>query len=151
MNVLVKYFNKRNGTIEAMNDYGPMQTILNNTDMLIKEAYDNLEGVGSPKVTGLPGAHNPKAGEARLVSGLDDISILRDRYAQAKAYMKWFQPAWDALDRDEQYVLQVFYLDSVSKCDAIEAICDHFHVERSTAYNKKNKALTRLSVLLFGK
>ena len=33
----------------------------------------------------------------------------------------------------------------------IEAICDHFHVERSTAYNKKNKALSRLSVLLFGK
>ena len=64
MNVLVKYFNKRNGTIEAMNDYGPMQTILNNTDRLIKEAYENLEGVGSPKVTGLPRAHNPKAGEA---------------------------------------------------------------------------------------
>lgn len=151
MNVLVKYFNKRNGTIEAMNDYGSMKTILQNTDRLIREAYENMESVGSPKVTGLPGAHDPKAGEARLVSGLDDISILRDRYAQAKAYMEWFQPAWDALDEDEQYVLQTFYLDSVSRCDAIEAICDHFHVERSTAYNKKNKALSRLSVLLFGK
>lgn len=151
MNVLVKYFNKRNGTIEAMNDYGSMKTILQNTDRLIREVYENMESVGSPKVTGLPGAHDPKAGEARLVSGLDDISILRDRYAQAKAYMEWFQPAWDALDEDEQYVLQTFYLDSVSRCDAIEAICDHFHVERSTAYNKKNKALSRLSVLLFGK
>jgi hypothetical protein len=151
MNVLVKYFNKRNGTIEAMNDYGSMKTILQNTDRLIREAYENMESVGSPKVTGLPGAHDPKAGEARLVSGLDDISILRDRYAQAKAYMEWFQPAWDALDEYEQYVLRTFYLDSVSRCDAIEAICDHFHVERSTAYNKKNKALSRLSVLLFGK
>ena len=151
MNVLVKYFNKRNGTIEAMNDYGSMKAILQNTDRLIREAYENMESVGSPKVTGLPRAHDPKAGEARLVSGLDDISILRDRYAQAKAYMEWFQPAWDALDEDEQYVLRTFYLDSVSRCDAIEAICDHFHVERSTAYNKKNKALSRLSVLLFGK
>ena len=151
MNVLVKYFNKRNGTIEAMNDYGSMKTILQNTDGLIREAYENMESVGSPKVTGLPGAHDPKAGEARLVSGLDDISILRDRYAQAKTYMEWFQPAWDALDEDAQYVLRTFYLDSVSRCDAIEAICDHFHVERSTAYNKKNKALSRLSVLLFGK
>lgn len=151
MNVLVKYFNKRNGTIEAMNDYGSMKTILQNTDGLIREAYENMEGVGSPKITGLPGAHDPKAGEARLVSGLDYISILRDRYAQAKAYMEWFQPAWDALDEYEQYVLRTFYLDSVSRCDAIEAICDHFHVERSTAYNKKNKALSRLSVLLFGK
>lgn len=151
MNVLVKYFNKRNGTIEAMNDYGPMQTILNNTDRLIKEAYENLESVGSPKVTGLPGAHNPKAGEARLAAGLDDITLLRDRYAQAKAYMEWFQPAWDALDEDEQYVLRTFYLDSASKSDAVEYICDHFHVERTTAYNKKNKALTRLSILLFGK
>lgn len=147
----MKYFNKRNGTIEAMNDYGSMKTILQNTDGLIREAYENMEGVGSPKITGLPGAHDPKAGEARLVSGLDDISILRDRYAQAKAYMEWFQPAWDALDEYEQYVLRTFYLDSVSRCDAIEAICDHFHVERSTAYNKKNKALSRLSVLLFGK
>ena len=59
MNVLVKYFNKRNGTIEAMNDYGSMKTILQNTDGLIREAYENMEGVGSPKITGLPGAHDP--------------------------------------------------------------------------------------------
>lgn len=37
MNVLVKYFNKRNGTIEAMNDYGSMKTILQNTDGLIRK------------------------------------------------------------------------------------------------------------------
>ena len=31
------------------------------------------------------------------------------------------------------------------------SICDYFSIERSSAYNKKNRALSHLVILLFGK
>ncbi len=34
---------------------------------------------------------------------------------------------------------------------AIYDICDHFGIERSSAYNRKNRALSHLVTLLFGK
>ena len=45
-------------------------------------------------------------------------------------------------------------LFSVNKYDvqgAVYEVTDHFRIERSTAYNRKNRALARLQVLLFGK
>ena len=66
--------------------------------------------------------------------------------------MEWFQPAWDTLSDDERYVLEQFYLEEEDKqIDAVYNICDHFHIERSSAYNKKNRAVNHLTLLLYGK
>lgn len=151
MNVIVKYFNKKQGTIEVLRDYETMKSILSATKQEVKESYEQLVGVGSPKITGLPSAHNPKAGEERLVKGLDDIAILRDRYADAKEYMDWFLEAWNQLDEDEQFVLKTCFDGYATAEEGIEAICERYHIERTSAYKKKNRALTRLSILLFGK
>lgn len=151
MNVIVKYFNKKQGTIEVLRDFDTMKSILATTKREVKESYDQLVGVGSPKVTGLPSAHNPKAGEERLVKGLDDIAILRDRYADAREYMDWFMDAWNQLDEDEQFVLRTCFDGYSTAEESIEAVCEHFNIERTSAYKKKNRALTRLSILLFGK
>lgn len=151
MNVIVKYFNKKQGTIEVLRDFETMKSILATTKREVKESYDQLVGVGSPKVTGLPSAHNPKAGEGRLVKGLDDIAILRDRYADAREYMDWFMDAWNQLDEDEQFVLRTCFDGYTTAEESIEAVCERFNIERTSAYKKKNRALTRLSILLFGK
>ena len=66
--------------------------------------------------------------------------------------MNWFQPAWDELTEDEQFVLYEFYMvENQRRTDAVHTICDYFKIERSSAYNKKNRALDRLTLLLYGK
>ena len=65
--------------------------------------------------------------------------------------MEWFKPAWEQLSEDERYVLETFYNEEGSQTGAVYEICDYFHIERSSAYNKKNRALTKLAVLLYGK
>jgi hypothetical protein len=37
------------------------------------------------------------------------------------------------------------------KQGAVYAIADHFHIERSSAYKRKNRALDKFAILLFGK
>jgi len=99
----------------------------------------------------MPHARNLQSAEDRILKGIEEIDVLKERYRQAVEYMEWFSPAWEELSRDEQYVLETFYLQDDSRTGAVYDICDHFHIERSSAYNKKNRALEHLTTLLFGK
>ncbi len=151
MSIIWKYLDKRNGTIEAIKDYPSMKFIIAHTDEEIRDAYDRMASVGSPKLDGMPRTHNPQACEDRIIKGISDIDILKERYRQAKEYVEWFEPAWNELSDDERYVLEAFYVDDGDQTGSIYDICDHFNIERSSAYNKKNRAVQHLSILLFGK
>ena len=143
------YLDKRGAAIDALKDYTSMEFIIQNQPEELAKVEEKLFSVRSSVPNGMPRAHNPHAGESRLAASLDEIDVLKERYRRALEYMEWFQPAWDALTGDERYVLTEFYLNQQE--DAVSSICDHFTIERSSAYNKKNRALARLALLLYGK
>ena len=152
MSIMWKYLDKRSATIAAIKDYSSMQFIISHTAEEIKAERDRMSSTGSPRWDGMPHAHNPQAGEERILNGIEEIDILKERYRQAVEYMEWFQPAWDQLSEDERYVLDAIYgEENEYGTNAIYSICDYFSIERSSAYNKKNRALSHLVILLFGK
>lgn len=152
MNIVWQYLDKRAAAINALKDYSSMKYIIEHTDEDIATLNEEMSSPASPVINGMPSTHDPKAGEKRLIACINEIDVLKERYRQALEYMDWFQPAWDALTEDEQYVLNEFYLDDEQKqIDAVYNICDHFNIERSSAYNKKNRALQHLALLLYGK
>lgn len=146
------YLDKRGTAINALSDYNSMKYIIDSTDEKEAEICARMESIGCPNFSGLPGAHNPQAGEERIVKAIDEIDVLKERYRQALEYMDWFMPAWEELSDDERFVLEEFYWEKEdSQTDAVYAICEHFSIERSSAYNKKNRALDKLTLLLYGK
>lgn len=151
MSIIWKYLDKRSATVDALKDYSSMKFIIDHTDDEIKAAYEKMSGVSSPQFDGMPHSHNPQAVEDRIIKGIEEIDVLKERYRQAMEYMAWFRPAWEELTEDERYVLETFYSDVDSQTNAVYDICDHFGIERSSAYNKKNRALGKLVTLLYGK
>ncbi len=151
MSIVWKYLDKRSAAVDALKDYGSMKFIIDHTDDEIKAAYQKLGGVSSPQYDGMPHSHNPQAGEDRIIKGIEEIDVLRERYRQAAEYMEWFVPAWKELTEDERYVLETFYSEEERQTDSIYDICDRFHIERTSAYKKKNRALQKLVTLLYGK
>jgi len=152
MNIVWQYLDKKAAAINALKDYSSMQHIIDHTDEEISNIHDKICSARSPVFDGMPKTHNPKAGEDRILSGIDEIDVCKERYRQAMEYMEWFKPAWLALTEDERYVLSEFYIcDDEKQIDAVYNICDHFNIERSSAYNKKNRALQHLALLLYGK
>ena len=152
MSIMWRYLDKRSATIAAIKDYESMQFIINSTDDEIKRVHEKMTSVGSPKWDGMPRTHNPQAGEERILKAIDEIDILKERYRQAMEYMEWFQPAWNQLTEEERYVLETFYGDANSYgSNAVYYIASYFKIEQSSAYKRKNRALDRLTVLLFGK
>lgn len=152
MSIVWKYLDKRTAAVEALKDYPSMQFILENTDRNIAVEQDRMTSLGSPNLDGMPHGHNPNATEDRILDGIEKIDVLKERYRQAVEYMQWFKPAWNELSEDERFILENFYLGpNEYGSGAIDYIAERFHVERTTAYNKKNKALNHLTVLLYGK
>jgi DNA-directed RNA polymerase specialized sigma subunit len=146
MDIIWKYLDKRKASISALKDFSNMKFIINNTDEKIKEEYQSISSVNSYNFDVIK-VKNSHSFEDRVVNGIEKIDILKARYRCAKDYIEWFMPAWEELNDDERYILEKFYLDEKSIYD----ICEHFNIERSSAYNKKNRAVEKLSTLLYGK
>ena len=152
MNIVWMYLNKKDAAINALKDYGKMKHIIDHTDEEIQRVYSRIAGVGSPAIEKMPSANNPQAGEERMIKGIEEIDVLRERLRQAKEYMAWFQPAWDALSDDDQFVLDAFFSNGNEYgAGAADVVAEHFCIERASAYRKKNRALDNLTTLLYGR
>lgn len=152
MSVIWKYLDKRSAAVDALKDYSSMRFIIDHTDEEIKAAYEKMSGISSPQFDGMPHSHNPQAAEDRIIKGIEEIDVLKERYRQAVEYMAWFLPAWEELSEDERYVLEAFYGETNEYgSSAADEVADYFQIERASAYRRKNRALERLTILLFGK
>lgn len=151
MSVMWKYLDKRSATIAAIKDRDSMKFIVDHTDEEITAERDKMAGIGAVRMDGLPHAHNPQAGEDRILKGIEEIDILKERYRQAVEYQEWFEPAWAQLTEDEQFVLENFYDENTYGSNAAWYIAEHYQIEQASAYRKKNRALDHLTMLLFGK
>ena len=153
MSIMWQYLDKTVATEKALTDYGAMKDIIEHTDEKIRIVHERMSSIGSPVLSDMPkGPHNPQATEDRYVKGLDEIDVLKERYRQAMEYMSWMQPALDSLTEEERACLETYYWVSYrERGGAIRAIMDYFGIEQSSAYNKKNRALAKLSLLLYGK
>ena len=153
LSIIWKYLDKRTATINAIKDYDSMAFIIKSTEKEIERANDKLISAGGMKLNDMPKTtHDPKAGEKAILSVVDEINILQERYNQAMEYMSWFKPAWAQLTEEEQFVLKAFYSENNGYgCNAVYVISDKLNIEQSAAYKRKNRALSRLTVLLFGR
>lgn len=152
MNVMWRYLDKRTATINAIKDYESMQFIIASTDEEIKQAYDKMSSVGGAKWDDMPKVHhNPQGFDEKVLNAIEEIDILKERYQQAVEYMNWFQPAWKQMTDEERYVLENFYGKKSYGVNAVYYIAEYLKIEVPTVYKRKNRALDRLTILLFGK
>ena len=148
MSIAWKYLDKKAAATDALKDFSIMEFILKCHPAELEEAREEMINYRSSVTDGLPKAKDPHGGEARLAACIDEIDVLRERYRQALEFMEWFRPAWDELSNDERFVLTEYYC---TETDAIDSISRYFSIERTSAYKRKNRALARLTVFLYGK
>lgn len=149
--IAMTYIDKRAATIEAMKDYENMKHILASTSQEVKDEYEDIISVSGVSIDGMPKAHNPKAGENKIVSGLDKINVMRERYSQAVEYMKWFKPAWKLLTDDEQFILKEFYMNGNQRSGASARIEIRLAYSARQVDRLRHKALEKLIRSLYGR
>ena len=149
MHIGWSFLDKHRAAIEAIEARNSMKYILEHTPDDIQAVRARMSSASAPVYSSTPHTHNPKAGEDRMLAGIDKINILQDRYNQAMEYFDWFDPAWEQLSDDDKYVLEMFFVDN--SADTVDEIAEHFCIERSSVYSKRRRAIDRLATLLYGK
>lgn len=152
MNIPWMYLNKQGATINAVKDYNSMRSIIGSTKGEIASAENRMVGVGAVSISDMPkGSPNLHSGEDRIVRGMQEIDVINERYGQAKEYMTWFEPAWRSLDADERELLEAFYLTRKdTRTTVIGELAERLCVDNSTVYRMKDRAVSHLSLLLYG-
>ena len=145
-----KYLDKKKAAAEALKDYDSMLFIIENTALDIRNVVDNACAISAQVLSELPSSSDVFSNETRIINSIDECDVLQMRYFKAIRFLKWFEPAWARLTSEEQYVLREFYCSCDMQQNAVNRICSHFNIERSSAYNKKNRALSKFATLLYG-
>ena len=148
--ILYKYFDKRAAAEAVLKDYKNMQFILDNTDNEIAEKIDRMYSRGSSGIDGMPKAFNPGAFEDRIIGCFDDVKILEERYRQAKEYMYWVEPVWEALSNRERRLLDICYMRKKDLANVTDMLMDELCIAKTRSYYYKKEALDHFTILLFG-
>ena len=151
MEIYWKYIDKRGAAIAALKDRPYMQYIIDHTDEEIKEKMTALSDPRSISFEYSSSSGDIHSGESKIAGTIDRVSILETRYKEALEYKKWFENAWDALSDDDRYILSEFYGKEHEYGDGVvDELAEYFHIERSSAYRRKNRAVEKLALLLYG-
>ena len=151
MEIYWKYIDKRAAAIAALKDRPYMQYIIDHTDQEIKELFQSILDPGSIRFEYTSSNGDVHAGESKIAGAIDKSGVMEHRYEEALAYMKWFEGAWEALSEDDRYILEQFYSREHEYGDGVvDELAEHFHIERSSAYRRKNRAVEKLALLLYG-
>jgi len=146
-----KYIDKPSAAIAAIRDYSNMRNVINITPEDIKELYSRMISPRGSKVTGLPKAKNPHGHDDMLATSLDKLDVMQERYRQAIEFMTWFEPAWGTLTDDERLILREFYMGDNQRSGATARLQAKLNYSERHIERQRNKALSRLTLVLFGK
>jgi len=146
-----RYLDKNAATLAALRDYESMRAIINNTPDEIKDVYERMTAPRSAKVTVLPSARSNQTGADKLADQVDKLDVLRERYSTAVEYMAWFEAAWGTLTDTERTILREFYMSGNQRSGAAIRLQTVLQYSDRQVERLRSRAMSRLSVLLYGK
>ena len=81
-----------------------------------------------------------------MIDCIDRIDRMKERYAEARQYLRWFEPAWKYLSEEDRQIL------TESFCERMpwQEICKKHYFSKSVLYRRRYQALDRLATLLYG-
>lgn len=80
MSIMWSYLDKEKATVRVLEDFNSMVFNLNHAEERIQELQEQMASVGSTVLTGMPKAHNPQAGEDKIIKALDKIDTMREKH-----------------------------------------------------------------------
>jgi len=136
-------------TKAAIKAYNDMKRVLDTTPESVQAAYDRMEGPMGARLSEVPVSHNTGPADARLADGVDAIDAARERYKKARAYMDWFDPAWQVLSDEERQVLAAFYQQGSLKPGATDHLAGELKYSPRTVDRIRQGALQRMQRFLY--
>lgn len=107
-----------------------------------------MEGIRSAGVDGAPVRGSTTKREDRLLGCIMKLQELDRTEKQAHLWVDMVSGALDKLEAEERKVLDRLYVCPVK--NGVDALCEEMAVERATVYRRRDGALRRFTLAMYG-
>lgn len=140
--------NWRAEAIEKLKHYDAMRQATMNIPMELKRLKLDAQSIRTAKYTGASGKCDPRGRENALVNNLEQRQALTRSLQRARSWLQVTDRAMSALSEEEELILHRLYV--CPERGAMGRLCNELGVETSSVYRKRDRALQRFTLALFG-
>lgn len=133
---------------ERLRTYALRKQALTALPQQIREAQLYRESIQATRTDGAAVSGGASVQEDRLLGSLAYQEELERRLAVTEAYVSGIEAALQALTEEEQLVLDRFYIHP--QRGNADKLCEELCVERASVYRRKDQALRRFTMALYG-
>lgn len=114
----------------------------------IRRLEEDAAGIRAADLDRDPVSGGGSAREDRLLSNIAHREELARALKQARAWVALVERGLAVLDPDERMVLHTMYMRRAK--GGVERLCEELHVEVATVYRRRDEALRRFTLALYG-
>ena len=134
---------------QRLRDYENRKEALSNIPIQIKTLEEEFTGIRSATTDATPvqgGSDNRR--EEMLVNNIERRKELEFNYGIVRREVFLTEKGLKALTEEEQRILELFYI--VKSRKSVERICEELLVSRAEFYRRKNEALRKFTMAVYG-
>lgn len=140
--------NWRQEAIVKLRDYEARRQSLENIPQELKRLKSELTNVRSLRTDAAPASGGGNRREDALLDNIVRQTELERALRRARAWVRQVDAGLAVLDDDERIILERFYIYGAK--GAAGSLCEQLNIERSTVYRKRDNALRRFTIALYG-
>lgn len=140
--------NWKREAIDKLKNYEAHREALENIPKEIKRLESAYAGIRSATTDGTPVSGGGNTREDSMLSNIVHRDELKRRLKEARLWVSMVDKALAVLDDEERLVLDRFYTHPAK--GNVGELCERLHVEQSTVYRKRDNALRRFTIALYG-
>lgn len=140
--------NWKNEAMDRLRQYDAMRLAVTNIPQEIKRLEAASVALRGARTDGAPVQSGGSRREEAILDNMMSRQELQWRLEQAESWLSCMDRALGALSGEEKLVLQRFYI--CPEKGSVERLCSELGLESSSVYRKRDKALRRFTVALYG-
>ena len=140
--------NWRGEAVEKLRKYDAMCRSLQNIPLEVKRLEGEPRATRGARPEGPPEKGGGSGGEEALMNNMAPRQELTGALEQAKYWVDITRRGLETLTPEEKLVLQRFYL--TPEQGSVQRLCMELGVEQSSIYRKRDKALRKFALALYG-
>lgn len=133
---------------EKLRKYDAMRMAVQNIPQEIRRLQIAAGALKSMQADGAPGGGNLRGKEDQIINNLAHRQELAWNLEQAKCWLEVTDRAMHCLLPEEKQILHRLYVQPDKS--AMEQLCRELGVEQSSVYRRRDRALERFAVALYG-
>lgn len=140
--------NWKREAVDKLRNYEAHKQALENLPKEIKRLEGTFTGIRSASTEGTHVSGGGGTREDVMLSNIVHRDELKRRLKEARLWVTQVDKALTVLDDEERLVLERFYIHSAK--GNVDVLCEQLHIERSAVYDRRDKALRRFTIALYG-